>query len=202
MFCGERWSPQKSGGQWLPSEDAEASQVCGRLSLFGVDRGAWRVLLQMVHCVHQTGPPLAAVHLRAEGAAGAALHLHDICACSFPGQTGLLPFRIQAPSISDTRDPVIRITFARSLSDEEFNHPIEALRVWGRLVAAGGYLNSWEPSAQAKMVMGEVYPLTCNTVEATAVGFASGPQAFNGLVNLTARLHVAFRPIVSLEIRG
>src|SRR5215470_18786404 len=94
MFCGVGWSPQMSVGDWLPAPPTGPGRIHGRLSLSGVDVGAWRILFHLLCRVHESGPPLAAVSVTAEGAAGRPLNVSSLLARPLPGRTGNLPFRL------------------------------------------------------------------------------------------------------------
>lgn len=167
----------------------------------GIDAGAYRVLLNMLAQNHYVNEQLARVYLGIKGeeprkVVGLDSILYRRCAPHADSP----PFVLYIPQpLEENEQPVIRIEFARNLSQTEFDFVAGSLQIWDDIIASGGFADTFdridlmEPS-------GECYMLSPNTVEHPCDGSPDQPVAYDALINMAIKVNATYCPIVVLEI--
>ena len=183
----------------LEREGTETLRYVGACE--SVHPGAWRLLLASLCQSHYAHAALRGVRLRVEPAAGGALHADTLFAWPLPERRTRVPFPVdELETFSGSSEPLVRLEFARALTDDEFDRLSEAITSWESLILLGGYNDSCERREDLPYTPGELYRASPRVVEDTMFGFDVRPEAFHPLINLAAHFHETVAPVARLEL--
>ncbi|MCF6362766.1 MAG: hypothetical protein L3J88_05365 [Gammaproteobacteria bacterium] len=176
-------------------------------NISGIQVGAYRVLLNMLKVANELSGLIQYTRLISTYESGKRLSKEDIQNISFPSKAKTQPFALQYNgNLAGNREPVIRLTFERNISDEELSMLFPIFVSWDNLVVRGGYLEKFadidaELDVEAvALAPQQTYLATQCTVEHLLYEFVGHEAAFEAIINAAHRLHYVFCPLVSIEI--
>jgi len=200
MLSGDRFPPTQSLMHVLSREELPDGSIRTVCHVEGVDPASLRILLGMITQSHFGHEPLASLRLRSLARNGEPLDLSAVLARSLPGRTRNVPFDVVfSKYLDDETEPVIRMMFHRPLEDKEFARLEQWIADWDCLLLLGGYRNTFDAMHELPMTPGETYLAAPNTAEHLIYGFGGPVVAFDALVNMGAKLHFNFCPLVAME---
>jgi hypothetical protein len=171
-------------------------------TLGAIDAGAYRVLLNMLDVLHAHQSKLRAVRLRALSSQPYSIDRQAVYALSYPSWSRPAPFEISLKQrLIGAKDVLVRIEFARALSDEEFTRAETLFIAWNHLITHGGYENAnGEVELDDAIVCGSTYMAAPDTLEHEFVRSVGQMAAFEALINLTVGMHDSLGPVRLFEI--
>lgn len=171
----------------------------------GIDVGAYHVLLNMLEVANNLSEHLHWIRLISTYDYRKRLNRNDILCIPFPSKAKALPFILQCNgNLADKKEPVIRLTFRRDISDDELIMVTRLFIIWDNLVIRGGYLEDsadmdTKLGVEEKLSSQQTYLAASCTIEHLLYEFFGHEAAFNALINMACRLHYIFCPLVSIE---
>lgn len=171
----------------------------------GLQAGAYRVLLNMLHVAHQLTGPVEGIWLSSTTGSGPRLNTADV----------MNPLSIRAAKppfvllcrrdLRECREPLFRLEFKRPITDEELEVLCPLFLAWDNVAIRGGFVDQLQEEdvdleIEAALAAQQTYLAAPNIVEHLFDEFVGGPPAFYAFLNMTMRLHSEFCALESLEI--
>jgi hypothetical protein len=204
LDSGNRRTPLES----LPREPSDGPTSIGATwRLSGTQRGAFRLLLNMLSATHRATGCIAAVTMTSPPTDHARIGLRDVLNAPFPQRPADLPFSFVAHvDLQEAREPVIRCEFARAVEEHELARLVLLFQLWDSLtlhesygIVEGGSDNA-DQDVEEIILSQPAYLAAPETFEHVFYEFSAPAAAFDALLNMAIRVHHLLCPLVSLQI--
>lgn len=200
MFAGETRHPSESLFR-VNSRQRHDREIHYRCTVRGIDRGAFRVLLNVAAEIARRGELLTGVAIRGDAAAGPSSGLSEILTRSYPGRANVIPFElVLSDFFFENREPLIRMEFRREPTDEEFEELRSMVEAWDHLLMLGGYLDPADRDGDLLPEPGEFVLVEPLVIEHLLYAYQGPAAAFDAVINMAVKLHTAGRHLTRLEI--
>ena len=200
MFSGKHVEPSRSVMTVLTIKAKPQNILHFELECAGISVGAYQILLKMLFQSHYPDQSLLHLEVRMADTSEALFNLEQVINSELPEHFQPLPFNLAIPQpLESNSNPVVRLQFCKALSDEEFEYISQCIFIWDKLIAFGGFYESFEP-LEVSYVEYELYLVSPDTVEHPCEGSVDEPIAYDALINMAVYMHVSFCPILILEI--
>ena len=184
----------------------EAHQQSGRETRYrckvrGIDRGAFRILLNVAAEITRRGEALDTVAIWGGTSGQTTSGLNEILARKYPGRANNIPFELTLSDFFfEDREPVIRMQFRRAPTDEEFERIRTMAEAWDRILMLGGYLDIAERDGDLLPEPGEFFLAEPLVIEHDLYAYQGPEESFNAVINMAVRLHTSGCQLSELEI--
>lgn len=167
----------------------------------GIDASAFRVLVNLLSQASFISTPPFSVRLRSLEGDKRRCGSADIVSLPYAACPPQLPFELTGIELNNiSYHPVIRLTFARALSDEEAEVIDGALVTWTWIAAQGGYMEQPIRLERSLIQDNESYPVSPDTWECSLYGFRAAAASFASLLRFAIRFHYHRCPLLNFEI--
>jgi hypothetical protein len=168
--------------------DLAACRARWRISLGGIDAGAFRIICNLLRTMDLEKALMATVEV--PGA-----HLDQVIPLqperlSYPGVVRPLPFALDVEPPLRSKNRCIQIVFAGPPSDAVVDATLATFGLWSELLMLGGYPPNGVSPAGSGAMPDTPFLLDEVTIEqAFPEHFAADEAAFNAMVNYAAAVH-------------
>lgn len=204
MFSRSARPPFKEDVLLLTSQEAVSTDRVSREYLIqGVDVSALRVLVNLLcQLPSVSGNTFLLLVRSGEGSGGQQYVPEDMASFPYQSWPEVTPFEVICPWSDDiTFNPVVRLDFARALTEDEVRILEPAIATWESIVKGGGYMER-PVRAEGPFVQGmESYPVSPLRWEVPILRFGAEESSFASLIRFAIRFHYLKCPLISLEIQ-
>lgn len=204
MFSRSARPPFKEDVLLMTSQEAVPTDRVSREYLIqGVDVSALRVFVNLLCQLPPVSGNTFLLLIRSgEASAGQRYVPEDMASFPYQPWPGATPFDVICPWRDDiTFNPVVRLDFARALTEDEVRILEPAIGIWESIVKGGGYIER-PVRAEGPFVQGmESYPVSPLRWEVPIFRFGAEESSFASLIRFAIRFHYFKCPLISLEIQ-
>jgi hypothetical protein len=200
MFAGDAAPPTESLFR-VDRQERRELEIRHRCTVRGIDRGAFRVLLNVAAEISRRGEPLETVTIWSGTTVREDSDLGEILGRRYPGRAKRVPFELELREFFyENREPVIRMEFPRQPSDEEFERIKAMMEAWDHIVMFGGYLDFDDREGDILPEPGEFFLAEPMVIEHQIYAYQGPEESFNAVINMAVRLHESGSRLSVLEI--
>jgi hypothetical protein len=200
MFAGDGVPPSESLFR-VELHERQGRETHYRCQVRGIDRGAFRILLNVAAEVARQGEPLDAVVISGGTPGQATSGLNEILARKYPGRAKVLPFQLTLSKFFfQNREPLIRMELRRRVTDEDFERIRTMVQAWDHILMFGGYLDLADRDGDILPEPGEFYLVEPLVIEHLIYAYQGPPESFNAVINMAVKLHMSGCQLSELEI--
>jgi hypothetical protein len=200
MLSGNAVHPSESVFR-VESRERRGGEMRYRCSVRGVDRGAFRILLNVSAEICRRVETLDTVVIWGGTAGVQDSGLTEILRHRYPGRAMRLPFELRlAEFFFENREPLIRMEFRRELLDDEFEKIRTLMEAWDLILRLGGYLDMDERDGDLMPEPGEFFLAEPLVLEHLLYAYQGPAESFNAVINMGVRVHESGCQLSVLEI--
>lgn len=198
MFSGAGVAPRYSGGAMVERKvDPAQKKQSWEISVRGVDRGAFLILLNMLRA---RAPEAVAVRSRPASQSAPPPSMLDPAAIQYPDAFRPLPFRLDWEEAVSSHDRAVQMVFAGEPDDHTIDAVYAGFEVWTRLLLLGAYPDEDRHPRRSGAFPSPAFLFDAYTIEQSfEEAFLCHEDAFKAVVNWAHRVHAAC-PIDELRI--
>lgn len=200
MLSGDAVHPSESLFR-VESHERRSGETRYRCSVRGVDRGAFRILLNVAAEICRRLEPLETVAIWGGTAGAQDSGLAEILGRRYPGSARRIPFELRVSEFFfENREPLIRMEFRRELLDDEFESIRTMVEAWDHILMFGGYLDLDERDGDLMPEPGEFFLAEPLVIEHLLYAYQGPAESFNPVINMGVKLHESGCQLSVLEI--
>jgi len=200
MFAGNVVHPAESLFR-VQSKERAPRETRYRCRVRGIDRGAFRILLNVAAEMTRRGELLDAVSISGGTQDREASDLNQIMTRQYPGRARVTPFELTLSDFFfENREPLIRMQFRRTLTDDEFEQVRAVMEAWDRILMLGGYLDLADRDGDLLPEPGEFFLVEPLVIEHLLYAYQGPEESFNAVINMAVKLHTSGCQLSELEI--
>lgn len=189
MFAGDAVPPAESLFR-VDGQERRGLAITHRCTVRGIDRGAFRVLLNVVAEVSRRGGAIETVTIWGGTAGRQDSDLGEILDRRYPGRAKRVPFEMELSEFFyENREPLIRMELQRQPSDDEFERIKATMEAWDHILMFGGYLDLDDRDGDILPEPGEFVLAEPLVIEHLIYAYQGPPESFNAVINMAVRFH-------------
>lgn len=200
VFAGDA-APTAESLFRVDRQERRGLEITHQCTVRGVDRGAFRVLLNVAAEVSRRGGTIETVTIWGGTAGRQDSDLTEILGRRYPGRAKRVPFELELSEFFyENREPLIRMELQRQPSDEEFERIKAMMEAWDHILSFGGYLGLDERDEDMFPEPGEFFLAEPMVIEHLIYAYQGPPESFNAVINMAVRFHESGCRLSVLEI--
>jgi hypothetical protein len=198
MFSGPAVEPRHSGGAIVEKKvDLAQKKQSWDLSVRGVDRGAFLILLNMLRA---RAPEAVSVRSRQAPQSPTRSSMLNPAVLQYPDTFRPLPFRLDWEEAVSSRDRAVQMVFVGEPDDETVDAVYAGFELWTHLLLLGAYPDEDRHPRRSGAFPSPAFMFDAYTIEQSfEEAFLCHEDAFKAVVNWAHRVHAAC-PIDELRI--